>query len=114
MSINVIYLDDEPMLCELFSEFFSSDDIIITTFTDVYTAIDEIKKNPPDLIFIDFRLPGMNGDQVALQLAPSIPKFLITGDIDVETAYKFTKVIPKPYKRDEISSILNEALSLKK
>jgi DNA-binding NtrC family response regulator len=110
MPINIIYLEDEPILCELFAEYFESENVIIKTYCEVQEAIEAVKKNPPDLFFIDYRLPGFTGDQVALQLDPQIPKYLITGDINIQTKYPFIKIVQKPYSRVEIEDILNEAL----
>lgn len=100
--IKVYYLDDEPELCEMFSDIFSSDAIKVTTFSNPQVAIETIKKSPPDMFFVDYRLPSTNGDKIALQLDPSIPKFLITGDISVATTYKFNRIFSKPYREEDI------------
>lgn len=110
MSRKVYYLDDEPVLCENFSDSFSNDDIIVTTFTDVATAIQKIIKDPPDLLFLDYRLPGTTGDEVALLLDPKIKKYLITGDINIQTKYHFLKVFTKPYKTNEIAEIFHDLI----
>jgi two-component system LytT family response regulator len=107
MSLNIVYLDDEPELCEMFLDFFTSVNVSIKTFTDPQTAIDSINANPPDLIFLDYRLPNTNGDQVALKLSKSIPKVLVTGDITINTEYSFLKVFPKPYKHEEMESFIS-------
>ncbi len=107
MPLKIYYLDDETELCEIFSEFFSSAETIITTFTDPELAIKAIKDHPPDLFFIDFRLSGTNGDKVAQSIAnPAIPMFLISGELFPVTVYQFTRVISKPYKDDDILNLL--------
>ncbi len=104
--INIYYLDDEPELCEVFTDFFESKSVKITTFTDPKVALEAVKNQPPQMMFLDYRLPYTNGDLVALQMDESIPKYLITGDIFVSTKYKFNKILSKPYKNDEILSII--------
>lgn len=91
--------------------FFSTAEIKITTFLDPAQAVEEAKKNPPDIFFIDYRLPGIYGDEVALQLDPKIPKHLITGDLSVESKYSFVSVISKPYKNEDIENILKAILA---
>ena len=113
MSLKVFYLDDEPGLCEIFFDLFSSEKIQITTFSEPETAIKAIKENPPDLLFIDYRLPNTTGDEVALKLNNQIPKFLITGDIFIKTKYNFEKIFSKPYDDTEIQGILDRHLSFK-
>jgi DNA-binding NtrC family response regulator len=57
MPLKLLYLDDEPDLCESFSDEFSSDDILITTFTAPKDAVEAAKQLNRNFIFIDYRLP---------------------------------------------------------
>ena len=108
MPFNIVYIDDEEELCEVFSEIFSSDEIKINAFTRPEEGIDYIQQNPPDLIVLDYRLPGTTGDEIALKLDPSIPKILSTGEMQVKTKYEFYKVIFKPYKIPDVMGVLDE------
>lgn len=107
MPIKVYYIDDEVDLCENFEDFFSTPEVIVKTFVDPMVAIEFIKSNPPDLLFIDYRLRGITGDEVSKQLDPNIPKILITGEISVKTDYKFLKEFSKPCLMSEISEVIN-------
>lgn len=111
MQLKVFYIDDEEGLCENFFDFFSSKDIEVITFTDPKMAIDQAKTSPPDLLFIDYRLPGTTGDKVVQCMAAAIPKFLITGDISVATEYKFSGIFTKPYNHEDIQGVLDGFLS---
>lgn len=111
MPLKVMYIDDESMLCENFVDCFAVEGVEITTFTDPKKVLLAANTNPPDLIFIDYRLPGMNGDELATALNPKIPKYLITGEIDLTTKYSFLKIFPKPYDVSEISEIIKHYLA---
>lgn len=111
MPLKIVYLDDEPDLCAIFSESFSNDQVQITTFTDPDKCVQFVKSNPPDLIFLDYRLPATTGDLVAVKMATQIPIILITGDVQVSTQYQFKKILPKPYDYGEIEKVIQ---SLKK
>ena len=113
MPLNVFYLDDEPDLCEIFAEEFASHEILMSTFTDWEVAVEKSKTHPPDLIFIDYRLPGTTGDQVAQKMAKHIPKFLITGESSVSTVYKFESILTKPYDRESIRGVLKDMATKK-
>ncbi len=113
MQLNIYYLDDEEALCEIFVDYFASKEVNVTTFIDPKVAIDAIKKSPPDILFIDYRLPSTTGDELAKRMAADIPKYLITGDIGVKTEYKFKAVFNKPYKPEDIQQILDGFLKIK-
>ena len=110
MALKVYYLDDEPILCSLFFEEFESAEIEVTTFTKYQKLIDATKSNLPDVIFLDYRLPGINGDQIALKLANEVPKYLITGDPHVKTTYQFAGVFQKPYEEKALQQVLQKML----
>lgn len=108
MLLRVVYLDDEPDLCEIFSDLFSSDNVQITTYSDPKIAIEEVNKNPPDIVFLDYRLPGTNGEKVAMEMKGSMRKFLVTGEINPQLTFNFEKILKKPIEISVISKILEE------
>ena len=114
MFLKIYYLDDEADLCELFADHFSSDNVIITTFVDPKVAMEEIKKNPPDLFFVDYRLPNMTGDEVAKALDPKIPKFLVSGEFSINTDYKFDLILSKPIDVALITQLISKNISAHK
>lgn len=114
MPLKIVYLDDEVGLCEVFMEYFSSENVEIKIFSVPAEAIDEINTNPPDVIFLDYRLPGTTGDLIAQSLDPKIPKYLITGELEVNTQYKFEKVFSKPFVVNEIEEVINHYESIPK
>ena len=106
--MRVLYLDDEQDLCDIFAEIFTSETVKVVTYTEPMHAIDSVKSNPPDLIFLDYRLPGTTGDLVAIEMGTSIDKYLITGEIAVESKYAFIKIIKKPFDFSEIQKIIDQ------
>jgi len=110
MSINVYYLDDEETLCEIFSEMLGSSEVKVTTFVQASDAIECCKNNPPDLFFIDYRLPGTTGDLVAFEIAERIPKVLVTGDLSFDSSYKFQNVISKPCDFEKVKKLIETYL----
>jgi len=110
MPVNVYYLDDEEVLCEIFSEILSSQHIVVTTFSNSNEAIDACRKKPPDILFIDYRLPGVTGDLVAIEIDKDIPKILVTGDLSYKSKYNFEKIISKPCDFGEVRKIISEYL----
>ncbi len=105
MSLKIIYLDDEPELLEMFKDLYS-EEFDIKTYSVPETAIAEIKTHPPDLLILDYRLPGTTGDLVALSLNQNIPKILITGDLNIKPESNFIKIFNKPYDFEELLNFL--------
>lgn len=106
MPLNVYYLDDEKDLLENFYDLFSSDTIKITIFSDPKTALEAIEQNPPDLLFVDYRLPGTTGDQVAAKVKTKIPTALITGDMQINSDFPFVRIFEKPVNIDVVEAFI--------
>ncbi|MGE3608265.1 MAG: response regulator [Bacteriovoracaceae bacterium] len=106
MPLKVYFLDDEVDILEIFEDTYASENVQIRTFSDPQQAINEIKINRPDLLFIDYRLPNTNGDEVALQLDDSIPKVLISADYNLTPKAKFVACLIKPYKKNDILELI--------
>lgn len=114
MPLKIIYLDDEPHLCEMFADNFASADILVHAFTDPEKAIAAVNESIPDLVFLDYRLPQTTGEAVALRLPPAIPKVLLTGDLAVKTIGNFAKVFHKPFDFDEMEAFIDTYAKQKK
>jgi DNA-binding response OmpR family regulator len=114
MQLRVIYLDDEPALCEMFVDSFASPIVSIQTFTDPEAAVTAINESKPDLVFLDYRLPETTGQDVATRLNPDIPKVLLTGDLSVNTGNCFITTFHKPFDFREMEALIQSYLDRKK
>ncbi len=113
MLLEIMYIDDEQDLCDFFIDEYSSSEIGVRTFTDPKIAVESAKSNSPDLIFIDYRLPGARGDIIAQSFKSEIPKYLITGDINVVPQYQFSEILSKLDCWPHLHEILQDLLSKK-
>lgn len=98
----IVYLDDDIALIKLFELVFEDTPHTVVTFTDEYEAINYCTDVPPDVLFVDYRLTDMKGDEVANQLPNSIYKILVTGELKVNTKYFFDDTIHKPFQLMEL------------
>jgi DNA-binding NtrC family response regulator len=109
MGIKVFYVDDEAGICELFEELFSTDEVTVVTFTDPFLALEAILQSPPDILFTDYRMPGLNGVELAKKTDPSLKKVLISGENNIMTDFKFDAVLTKPMNTTLIREIIAKA-----
>ncbi len=108
MPLKIYYLDDETDLLELFVDSFSAPDRIITTFSVPEIAMNKILQDPPDILFIDFRLPGTTGDVIASKLDANIPKVLITGELELQPKSTFADIVRKPFSAADVEAIIEK------
>jgi DNA-binding NtrC family response regulator len=111
MTFNLVYIDDEEMLCNVFSEFFSSETVHVRTFTDHEAAVAFDANAQVQLYVIDYRLNATTGDIVAAQLNSETPKVLVSGELEVPAINGFDHIIYKPYKLSELKSLFLEYAS---
>lgn len=104
----VFFVDDEPELCELYQDIFASKQVVVKAFVSPSDMLIEIKLSRPHLVFLDYRMPGMRGDEVAKLLPEDIPKYMITGEANVRPDYQFVKILDKPPDIDEIFKIIQK------
>ena len=69
--ISCIIVDDEPLAVKLLESFVTKtpDLRLLGSFTDSVEAINAIKEQKPDLLFLDIQMPDLNG----MELAHMIP-----------------------------------------
>jgi two-component system, sensor histidine kinase and response regulator len=85
----------------------------VETATNGEAALIQVKRNPPSLILLDVRMPGLDGLNVTKQLRqnktlPAIPILLLTADLEVsETealAIGADGILRKPLDFDQLLS----------
>ncbi len=106
MALKIYYVDDEPELCELFEDLFSDNDVLIKSFPDPLKALEEINQNPPDVLFMDYRMPGLSGVDLAKKTSGEIKKFLISGENNLRPDYPFERILSKPLDTSLIREII--------
>jgi DNA-binding LytR/AlgR family response regulator len=83
MTLNCIIVDDEPLAVKLLESFVmkTPELKLLGSFTDSVVAINIIKEQKPDILFLDIQMPDLNGVELAHML-PVKTRVIFT------TAYK--------------------------
>jgi len=82
----ILIVDDNPLNLELAGDLLEMESFCVSTADDGAMALAEAFKNPPDLILMDMRMPGMSGLEALLELRQSdmtrdIPVVVLTASV---------------------------------
>ena len=71
MNLSCIIVDDEPLAVKLLESFVSKtpDLTLLASFTDSVEAINAVKEQKPNLLFLDIQMPDLNGMELAHMIA---------------------------------------------
>ena len=107
MKTLVYVVDDEQELGEMFSEFLTDENITVKAFANPQEALNKAQEEKPDLYFLDYRMPKIDGDELAKKLPPQGDKYLVTGEISPSPSFSFKGIISKPYNFKDIKALLS-------
>ena len=79
MPLSCIIVDDEPLAVRLLESFVSKtpDLTLLASFTDSVEAINAVKEQKPNLLFLDIQMPDLNGMELA-HMIPSETRVIFT------------------------------------
>jgi two-component system, NtrC family, response regulator HydG len=117
----ILIVDDNFDICTLLSRFLTKNGFQVSVAHSGSKALGILSEDHFDLVLCDFRLEGMDGEQVLTKIKeidPSIQVIIITGYSDIKIAVKVVKLgaydyITKPLFPDEILHTINKALESK-
>ena len=80
--LRILAVDDQPVLCEILTEYLAEELHTVATAADGVEAWEKFQAGEFDLVITDKAMPGMNGDQLAAQVKAASPDarvILLTG-----------------------------------
>jgi DNA-binding NtrC family response regulator len=115
----IFVIDDEAALGENIQRMLRLPGVLVTSFVDPSRGLAAALANPPDLLLLDVRMPGMGGEEVFARLqqaCPSLPIVFLTAFGTVEGAVLAMRngafdYLLKPFKREDLLLVVNRALS---
>jgi two-component system response regulator AtoC len=89
--MNILIVDDEALQRSLLAGFLSKQGFCVVEAASGQEAIDQFQRRPIDLVLLDQRMPGLQGDEVLARLkaiSPLVRVMMITAYGAVETAVR--------------------------
>nr|HVY55607.1 sigma-54 dependent transcriptional regulator [Thermodesulfobacteriota bacterium] len=118
MSQTILVIDDEDFLCKKLKESLSEEGFHVGTADNGEAGLLLARRDNPDLILLDLRLPDMDGIDALRQINNMDPKpvtILMSGHGNVDMAVSAIKMgaydfIEKPFSLDKLKIIIKNAL----
>lgn len=117
MKNKILIIDDEKDICTLFQKHLSKEGYEVFTAYDGPSGIKAVKKNKPDMIFLDLKMPEMDGIEVLCHLRKIDQHALVvilTGYPSMDTALKshylnIYDYVTKPLSLEKIVTLIKGA-----
>jgi len=116
----VLVIDDEKPILNLLHDDFALRGYEVEVAENGKTALSKLEKNHFDLAFCDWKMPGLNGQQVYEQLRRTHPQFcqrviFITGDVINDQMRQFLETekrpcLAKPFTLSELHTTVDAVL----
>lgn len=119
MAVSLLLIEDDVLVCELLSEFLSSEEDIdfLGEARDGKTAITKCRELEPEMIILDLRLPEVSGLDVLKVIHRELPRakvIIFTGSLSEETLHTTLEngaiaYVEKAYGLEELQKAITAA-----
>ena len=111
----ILIIDDEELIQEILANHLEGRGFRVTQASDGQAGLDQIRRDPPDLVLCDLRMPGLDGLQVLSSVSrefPELPILVVSGLGGISDAIQALKLGAWDYvtKPIEDMAILEHAI----
>ena len=118
----ILIIDDEEVVLDSCKEILAGGNYHVAAAMDGTVGLKLVQEFPPDIVFVDLKMPGISGFEVLEKICaldPTIVPIVITGYATVGSAVEAMKkgaydFLPKPFTPDELRLITQRGLEKRK
>lgn len=118
MTARILVVDDQQDICWILSHLLEDAGYAVSTAADGQEALEMLAKQPPDLVLMDVRMPGLDGMATLERLKqghPHLPVIMLTAYGEVASAVQAMKLgaedyLLKPFHNEEVLLAVRRAL----
>ena len=111
---SILVIDDDEAICELFRDTLEEAGHVVITANDSAAGLQLAAESEIDLVFLDLKMPGMDGAQVFKEIRtvkPNLPVTIVTGFADSELMVSAMEsgpfgVMKKPFTPADIMTVV--------
>ena len=121
--VRILYIDDDPGAIRMVGKLVGTDGHRLTGAGDVRQGIVTAMREKPDLILMDYDLPGVNGLDAVMMIKKSgtlgkTPIVMISASATDEEAHRFLNkgcdgFIPKPVSKERLLATITDVYKRK-
>ncbi|MCB0420989.1 MAG: response regulator [Bdellovibrionales bacterium] len=113
------FVDDEEELLDLYFAMFADSGYSIQTFNDPSLALEAIRKETPDVVISDFKMPNLSGIELLAEIRQfnsELPFVLCSGFLDKEITMKAHQLnlyaaMDKPFEESKLQFVIKNAIT---
>lgn len=111
---HILVVEDDPDLAKMLVRILENEGHAVATCADGAAALRHLDEHPVDLLITDLMMPGMEGEEMLLELrrrrsSPSVPVILVSASAVRATVAKRLNVeasLSKPFDTDELVQLV--------
>jgi len=118
MARKLLVVDDDEISCRLIRAIFQPEGFVVSAAHDGPSGLERLAAEAPDVVILDWRLPGISGLEVLTRIRdahPQLPILILTAHGDVKSAVQATQLgafdyLTKPVDHEEVRLVVRRAL----
>ena len=110
----ILLAEDDPAVSYILMRYLDKAGFAVRAAPDGRAALALFDTEPADLVVTDFRMPGMNGEELILALRarqPALPALIVSAyGNDLSVQIPGVRVLNKPVAADELVALVRDLL----